>query len=135
MSFIAILGAGAIGGALAHRLAARDRIRDIRLIDREGGVAEGKALDILQSSPLEEFCTRLSAADRVEAAAGADVIVIADAAREDREYTGETGLALVRQLAAVDTGAPLLFAGASQRELMARTVTELHVDPRRVIGS
>ncbi len=135
MSFTAIVGAGALGGALAHRLASRDRTRDVRLIDVEGTVAQGKALDILQSSPIEGFSARVSAADRLEAAAGADVIVFADAARGDVEHAGETGLALVRRVAACEATAPLLFAGANQRELMARTVSELHVRARRVVGS
>lgn len=135
MSFTAIVGAGALGGALAHRLASRDRTRNVRLIDVSGTVAGGKALDILQSSPIDHFSTRVSGADRLEAAAGSDVIVIADAAGSDAEHAGEAGLSMVRRLVALDAQAPLLFAGAQQRELMARTVTELHVPARRVLGS
>jgi len=135
MSFIAILGAGALGGALAHKLVCRNRTRDVRLIDVEGRIAQGKALDILQSSPIEGFSTRVSGADTLEAAAGASVIVIADSASGDAEYTGEPGLAMVRRLTALEAAAPLVFAGASQRQLMTRTVSELHVLPRRVIGS
>ncbi|MGH9369962.1 MAG: lactate/malate family dehydrogenase, partial [Vicinamibacterales bacterium] len=93
MSFTAILGAGAIGGALAYRLAVRCRTSEVRLIDVEGRIAQGKALDILQSSPIEGFSTRVSAGDSLEAAVGADVIVIADAAEGDVEHAGESGLA------------------------------------------
>jgi malate dehydrogenase len=135
MSFIAILGAGAIGGALAQRLASRCRIPEVRLIDVEGRVARGKALDILQSSPVDGFSTRVSAGETVEAAVGADVIVIADLASGDAEHTGEAGLTMVRRVAAMDTTAPLLFAGAHQRELMVRAVSELRLEKRRVIGS
>jgi len=135
MSFIAILGAGAIGGALAHRLAARGRIHDVRVIDLDGSIAQGKALDILQSAPIEQFSTRISSAGSIEAAAGAQVIVLADAAKGDIEYAGETGLAVVRRLSALDSAATFLFAAAAQRELMARTISELRVDRRRVIGS
>jgi malate dehydrogenase len=135
MSFIAILGAGAIGGALAHRLAARDRVRRVRLIDMEGRIAAGKALDILQASPIEGFTTRISTGEGVEAAVGADAIVVADAARGDVEHAGEAGLSMLRRLTAMESSAPLLFAGTGQRELMMRAVSELHVDRRRVIGS
>jgi malate dehydrogenase len=135
MPFIAIVGAGAVGGTLAHKLAARGRVREVRLIDTEGSVAYGKALDILQSSPIEGFSTRVSAAESWEAAAGAQVIVFADSARGDAEHEGESGLALARRIAAADRSAPLLFAGASQRVLMQRSISELHVAPRRVIGS
>jgi hypothetical protein len=61
--------------------------------------------------------------------------VIADAARGDEEHAGEAGLALVRRIAAVDTAAPLLFAGAHQRLLLARAASELGLEPRRLIGS
>lgn len=135
MSFTAILGAGAIGGALAQRLAARGRVREVRLIDAAGSVARGKALDILQSSPIDGFSTRISGAEALESAVGADAIVVADSAKGDAEHTGEPALAMVRRLLAMETRAPLVFAGGNQRELMARTVSELHATARRVIGS
>jgi hypothetical protein len=51
------------------------------------------------------------------------------------EIAGETGLALLRQIARLDTIAPLLFAGGAQRELMIRGLDELHIPSRRLIGS
>jgi malate dehydrogenase len=135
MSFIAILGAGAIGGALAHRLASRGRVSEVRLIDDQASVAQGKALDIQQSGAVEGFCTRLTSAGALEAAAGAEAIVVADAARGDVEHSGEPGLALVKRIASLETTAPLIFAGANQRLLLARAASELHVAPRRLIGS
>lgn len=134
MSIVAILGAGPLGGALAHALAGRSRVDEVRLIDAQGGIAEGKALDILQSSPVEQFGTRVSAATTYAAAAGADVIAIADSVA-DGEFTGENGLAVLRQIVRMDVKAPLLFAGGGQRELMGRTIGELRVSPPRVIGS
>jgi malate dehydrogenase len=135
MTFIAIVGAGALGGTLAHRLAARGRVSEVRLIDEQASIAQGKALDIQQSGAIEGFSTRLTSAGALEAAAGADVIVVADTSRGDAEHTGEPGLALVRRIASIDTAAPLIFAGASQRLLLARAASELHVAPRRLIGS
>jgi hypothetical protein len=70
----------------------------------------------------------------VNAAAGASAIVLADPI-DGGEVAGENGLAIVRQLVKVDGSAPLLFAGGRQRELMERSVRELHVDRRRVLGS
>src|SRR6266511_3373210 len=134
MSTVAIIGAGPLGGALAHALAGRSRIGEVRLIDPEGRIAEGKALDILQSSPVEQFSTRLTAAPSYAAAAGADAIVFADLFAGG-EIAGEAGLALVRQIARMDVTAPLLFAGGTQRELIARTIGEVRVAPRRVLGS
>jgi len=134
MSTIAIIGAGPIGGALAQKLALRSRVEHIRLIDSESRVAEGKALDILQSGPVEAFSARLSSAADHTAAAGADAIVFADLVSSG-EIAGETGLMLVKRIAAVESKAPLVFAGAAQRELMTRTAAELHVRPSRIVGS
>ena len=135
MSFVAIVGAGPLGGALAHSLAARDRVREVRLIDTEAGIAEGKALDIRQSAPVQHFSTRLSAWGALTAAAGAAAVVIADQADGRGEHSGESGLALVRQLSAIEERAPIVFAGGEQRELIFRSATELHVAPSRLLGS
>src|SRR5437762_5539892 len=134
MSTVAIIGAGALGGALAHSLARRNRVDEVRLIDPEGRIAEGKALDILEASPIEQFSTRITAAATLAACAGADVIVLADLAAGG-EIAGEPGLALLRQIVRLDTSSPLLFAGGAQLDLMARAAGELHVPARRLIGS
>ena len=134
MSVIAIIGAGPLGGALAHKLAGRSRVVEVRLIDPEEGVASGKALDILQSGPVENAHVKLSGTASLHAAIGADVVVFADSAA-GVEHTGEPGLALVRQLQAAGSSAPLLFAGATQRQLMQPCVRELHIPPARVLGS
>lgn len=134
MSRVAIVGAGPIGGALASTLARRGRVREVRLIDGGGTIAEGKALDIRQSSPVEQFSTLVTAADDRSAAVGADVIVIADAPAGG-EISGEGGLALLRQLAQLEKTSPFVFAGGTQHELMQRAIGELHVAPKRVLGS
>jgi malate dehydrogenase len=134
MSTVAIIGAGPLGGALAQTLARRGRVGEVRLIDPEGRIAEGKALDILQSSAVEPFNTRVTAATSYAAAAGAGVLVLADLA-SGGEIAGEPGLALLRQLARMETTAPFLFAGGAQRELMTRAMSELHLPARRLLGS
>jgi malate dehydrogenase len=135
VAFIAVIGGGPLGGALAQKLALRDRVSEIRLIDPHGGIAQGKTLDILQSSPVESFSTRLVAAQTLHTAAGAAAIVIADAGANGIEHAGETGLAMVRQIAAIETAAPLVFAGAQQQELIGRAVGELHLARSRVLGT
>jgi malate dehydrogenase len=134
MSIVAIIGAGPLGGALAHTLAGRSRVAEVRLVDPEARVAEGKALDIQQSSPVEQFSTRLTAATSLAAAAGADAIVFADLL-SGGEIAGEPGLAVLRQIARLETTSPLLFAGGQQRELMTRAIAELRLAPHRIVGS
>jgi malate dehydrogenase len=135
MSFIAIVGSGALGGAVAHALAMRDRVPEVRLIDAAGAVARGKALDIQQSAPIDNFTTTLTAADSIESAVGADVIVLADSAAGSVEHAGETGLSLLRHVIRAGSHSPILFAGATQRDLIAKCVTELQVPRRLVLGS
>jgi malate dehydrogenase len=132
---IAIIGGGAIGGALAHKLAGRDRVREVRLIDSAARIVQGKALDIRQSSPVEGFSTQVTSDGHLAAAAGADVIVLADAASGKGEHGGEAGLALLRQLLAMGVTAPIVFAGCEQRELMGLASAELHMADGRLIGS
>lgn len=135
MPLIAIIGAGPIGGALAHTLAGRSRVNRIRLIDSSGTVAQGKALDILQSGPVEGFSTLITGADSLHAASGADVVALADPASGDGEHSGEAALALVRRLIDSGVACPIVFTGATQREALTRTITELHLPPSRVVGS
>lgn len=135
MGFIAIVGAGALGGAVAQRLAARGRTAEVRLIDPHGSVARGKALDLLQSSPIDGFATRITAAETTTAAVGADAIVLADTAAEQQEHAGEAALALVRQIVREGTDAPLVCAGALQRDVIAKAVAELHLRRTRIFGS
>jgi malate dehydrogenase len=134
MPIVAIIGAGPLGGTLAHTLAGRSRVDEVRLIDPEGRVAEGKALDIQQSSPVEQWGTRVTAATSVTAAAGVNAIVFADLVNGG-EIAGDAGLSIVRQLVRADMEAPLLFAGGLQRELMALAAGELRVPARRLVGS
>jgi malate dehydrogenase len=134
MSLIAIVGAGPVGSALAHKLAGRGRVAAVRLIDDNESVARGKALDIVQAGPVDGFGTNVSADASIHAAAGADVIVFADDVA-GAEHSGETGLALVRRLIASGSTAPFVFAGTLQRELMTRCITELRIASPRVIGS
>ena len=64
MREVAIVGAGELGGAVAHVLARRDVVRSIRSIDETGRVAAGKALDIAQAAPVEGFATKLTGTTR-----------------------------------------------------------------------
>jgi len=134
MREVAIIGAGELGGALAHVLARRNAARFIRLIDEKGRVAEGKALDILEAAPVEGFATGLAGSNDIASAAGASVIVLADGAGGS-EWQGENGLMLLRRLGHASSSAIIVCAGAAQRELVERGVRELHIPRARILGS
>ena len=134
MSQVAILGAGPIGAATAHRLAQRGRIRHVQLIDAGGDAAAGKLLDIAQSAPIDHFDVHLSATRDALAAVGAPVIVIADEIAGG-EWTGDRGVALVEQLVRAGTRAALVFAAPGQVALMETCVQRLGVPAQRLIGT
>jgi malate dehydrogenase len=72
---IALIGAGQIGGTLAL-LAGLKELGDIILFDVVEGIPQGKALDIVQSSPVEDFDANVVGANSYEAIEGADVIIV-----------------------------------------------------------
>ena len=72
---IALIGAGMIGGTLAH-LAAKKEMGDIVLFDIAEGMPQGKALDISQCGPVEGFDARISGTNDYADIAGADVIIV-----------------------------------------------------------
>ena len=72
---IALIGAGQIGGTLAH-LAALKELGDIVLFDIVDGVPQGKALDLAESGPVEGFNAKLAGASDYAAIAGADVVIV-----------------------------------------------------------
>jgi malate dehydrogenase len=72
---IALIGAGQIGGTLAH-LAALKELGDIVLFDIVDGVPQGKALDLAEAGPVEGFNAKLVGASDYAAIAGADVVIV-----------------------------------------------------------
>ena len=136
MSILAIIGAGTLGGALAHRAASHDLYGEVRLIDDARGVAAGKALDVLQAGPIEGFGTKVAADADPSAATGADVVILTGpAARPAAEWGADDGLERLRRVAAFSRGAVVVCAGAGQRRLVERGVFEAGFDRRRLLGS
>jgi len=72
---IALIGAGHIGGTLAH-LAGLKELGDIVLFDIVDGVPQGKALDLAQASPVAGFDADLAGASDYSAIKGADVVIV-----------------------------------------------------------
>ena len=75
MKKITLIGAGQIGGTLAHLIALKG-LADVVLFDVAEGIAKGKALDIAQSSPVSGFNVNLSGTDNYNDTKNSDVIII-----------------------------------------------------------
>jgi len=72
---ISLIGAGQIGGTLAHLIGLKE-LADVVLFDVATGIAKGKALDIAQSSSVDGFDVRFSGTDQYEDIKSSDVIII-----------------------------------------------------------
>ena len=72
---ISLIGAGQIGGTLAHLIALK-QLADVVLFDVAEGIAKGKALDIAHSSPVENFDIKLTGTNDYEVTKNSDVIII-----------------------------------------------------------
>src|SRR5512144_2904431 len=72
---IAMIGAGMIGGTLAH-LSVLKRLRDVVLFDVVEGLPQGKALDLLDAGPIEGFDANVAGTNSDEEIEGADVCIV-----------------------------------------------------------
>jgi len=73
---ISLIGAGQIGGTLAHLIGIKELVKEVVLFDVAGGIAKGKALDIAQSSSVDGFDVNLTGTDDYKDIKDSDVIII-----------------------------------------------------------
>ena len=76
MKKISLIGAGQIGGTLAHLIGLKELVDEVVMFDVVSGVAKGKALDIAQSSSIDGFNVKFSGTDNYDDIKGSDVIII-----------------------------------------------------------
>ena len=76
MKKISLIGAGQIGGTLAHLIGLKELVDEVILFDVASGVAKGKALDIAQSSSIDGFNVKFSGTDNYEDIKDSDVIIV-----------------------------------------------------------
>lgn len=74
---ISVIGAGNVGATCAQALAQRDFVNEVVLLDIKEGIAEGKALDMCQRAPIDNYSTRvIGVTNDYERTAGSEVIII-----------------------------------------------------------
>ena len=76
MKKISLIGAGQIGGTLAHLIGTKELVDEVVLFDVANGVAKGKALDIAQSSSVDGFNVKFLGTDDYKDIKDSDVIII-----------------------------------------------------------
>jgi len=73
---ISLIGAGQIGGTLAHLIGIKELANEVVLFDVASGIAKGKALDIAQSSSVDGFDVKFSGTDNYKDIKDSDVIIV-----------------------------------------------------------
>lgn len=135
MTSVAIIGAGELGGAVAHALASREAISRIVLIDPAASAAAGKALDIQQMGAITGAHTQLRGTADLSEALGCAGLIVADQFRTDAgEWRGPEGLEQLRRVASMLRDTPVILAGADQTDLLAQGI-DAGIPRRRMIGS
>jgi hypothetical protein len=133
MRSVAIVGAGELGATLARLLADREQVRRVLLVDPDVGRAQGKALDLMQSGPVERSDTRIEGVG--ELAGECEAIVIADPSElAAADVTPLRRADFMRQLAPHLGSAPLVIAAANPAPLVSAAV-EHGIPADRVLGS
>ncbi len=72
---VTVVGAGHVGATTAQRIAEKE-LADVVLVDIVEGMPQGKALDLMQSGPVEGYDSHLAGSNGYEQSAGSDVVVI-----------------------------------------------------------
>ena len=111
---VTVVGAGFVGATTAQRIVEKE-IANVVLIDVVDGLPQGKALDMMESAPVEGFQTKITGTNQYEDTAGSDVVVIT------------AGLARKPGMSRDD----LLFKNA---EIVSGIVTEIvHHSPKTIL--
>lgn len=135
MRSVAILGAGDLGATLARLLAEREAARRIVLVDPDDGRARGKALDIMQSGPVDAFDVRVDGCASLDLAGACDLVVVADHPALDQEAVSPGRAAeWTRDVAARLGPATLLVARAGAAPLLEAAFAH-GVARERLLGS
>src|SRR5882762_2552830 len=73
---IAVIGAGNVGATFAQRAAERQFAKEVAMVDIIPGFAEGKALDMWESGPIEGFDAKVTGSSDFAVIKGADLVVV-----------------------------------------------------------
>jgi malate dehydrogenase len=137
--FIVVLGAGDVGGAVAQQLGTLHLGMPVVIVDARRGVAEGKALDLRQSAPVDGSASDLSGTDDAGVLANAALVIIADGEGDPgRAPVSMTDAAVLPQLTLIARHSgrvPVLCATHEAATIIERAVTECGLAPSRMLGS
>jgi malate dehydrogenase len=135
MRTVAILGAGELGATLARRLAESGRCASLWLVDAQEGMARGKALDLLQSGPVEAYDTCLQGAGSLEEIPAVDVLVAADPSNLPVSASGLGPPESFVKALVEATGKGLLLVASAHGAAFVAAAVQAGLPRSRVLGS
>ncbi|MCY7328302.1 MAG: malate dehydrogenase [Saprospiraceae bacterium] len=125
MSKITVVGAGNVGATCANVLAHADSCNEVVLIDIQGNMAKGKALDTWQQAPVDGYSTRLTGGDDYALTADSDVVIITAGiprkpgmSRDDLIYTNAKIVVSVTQNILKYTPNPIIIVVSNPLDVM-----------------
>ncbi|MFN4255591.1 MAG: malate dehydrogenase [Saprospiraceae bacterium] len=142
MSKITVVGAGNVGATCANVLAHSDVVNEVVLIDIQGNMAKGKALDTWQQAPVDGYSTRLTGGDDYALTAGSDVVIITAGiprkpgmSRDDLISTNAKIVVSVTQNILKYTKNPIIIVVSNPLDVMTYAVWKASgLSDKRVLG-
>ncbi|MFM8371534.1 MAG: malate dehydrogenase [Bacteroidota bacterium] len=142
MSKITVVGAGNVGATCANVLAHEDIVNEVVLIDIQGNMAKGKALDMWQQAPVDGYSTRVTGGDDYALTAGSDIVIITACiprkpgmSRDDLISTNAKIVVSVTQNILKYTKNPIIIVVSNPLDVMTYAVWKASgLSDKRVIG-
>lgn len=142
MSKITVVGAGNVGATCANVLAHEDIVNEVVLIDIQGNMAKGKALDMWQQAPVDSYSTRVTGGDDYALTAGSDIVIITAGiprkpgmSRDDLISTNAKIVVSVTQNILKYTKNPIIIVVSNPLDVMTYAVWKASgLSDKRVIG-
>ena len=134
MLTVAILGSGDLAATAARRIAERELARRVVMVDPSDGRARGKALDLMQSAPVEAYDVSIEGCAQLAEAGRFDVLLVADPPSLDEAAAGNRPAELMASLAPAAGGALVLVAGLQSAALVEAAVSA-GLRRERVLGT
>jgi malate dehydrogenase len=142
MSKITVVGAGNVGATCANVLAHADVVNEVVLIDIQGNMAKGKALDTWQQAPVDHYSTRLVGGDDYALTANSDIVIITAGvprkpgmSRDDLISTNAKIVVSVTQNILKYTKNPIIIVVSNPLDVMTYAVWKASgLSDKRVLG-
>ncbi len=142
MSKITVVGAGNVGATCANVLAHADIVNEVVLIDIQGNMAKGKALDMWQQAPIDGYSTRLVGGDDYALTANSDIVIITAGiprkpgmSRDDLISTNAKIVTSVTQNILKHTKNPIIIVVSNPLDVMTYAVWKASgLSDKRVLG-